>query len=73
MTFPGIFDNLPSSSVPTIGKAFPGSSSSSTIPSLTCAVTKIGSPTVTTAGQAVVPGNAIIGVDNGKNKKISLI
>ena len=44
-----MFENLPSSSVPTIGKAFPGTIGTSTIPSLTCSETQIADQTRTAA------------------------
>lgn len=44
-SFPGIFDPISNSDIPTIGKSFAGTSSSSTIPTLACSHTAITDPT----------------------------
>ena len=58
-SFPSMFDTLPSSSTPTIGKAFPGTIGTSTSPSVACSEAAITGPAKTTAAAAFLDATAI--------------
>ena len=71
-SFPAMFNNLPSSSVPTIGKAFPGTSTTSSVTSLTCSQAAVGTLTKSAGGLAVVGGTAVTSDNRGKIRKLFL-